>query len=191
MVRNSTFRLLGASNHADHERQKDDFYATEPLATKLLVRIEDFEGDILEPACGQGHISKVLENYGYNVVSRDIVNRGYGEVADFLSKRNTFFDGNIITNPPYKYAQEFVEKALSIIPYGKKVAMFLKLQFMESKSRRDLFKNNPPIRVWVSSARLKCAINADFAAVGSSAAAYAWFVWVKGFKGNTTLKWFN
>lgn len=58
MGRNSTFRLLGASNHADHERQKDDFYATEPLATKLLVRIEDFEGDILEPDCGQGHTSK-------------------------------------------------------------------------------------------------------------------------------------
>lgn len=125
MAKNSTFRLLGASNHAEHERQKEDFYATEPLATNLLVKIEDFEGDILEPACGQGHISKVLENYGYNVVSRDIVNRGYGEVADFLSKQNTFFDGNIITNPPYKYAQEFVEKALSIIPNGKKVAMFL------------------------------------------------------------------
>lgn len=70
-------------------------------------------------------MSKVLIYGGYEVVSRDLIDRGYGSVADFLSKDNTEWNGDIVTNPPYKYAQEFVEKALQIIPEGHKVAMFL------------------------------------------------------------------
>lgn len=189
--RTSIFKTLGASNHTCHERQHEDFYATEPKATQWLCKIETFEGTILEPACGEGHISEQLKKAGYEVVSRDIVDRGYGEVADFLAIDNTQFNGNIVTNPPYRYAQEFVEKALSIIPEGMKVAMFLKLQFLESQSRRHLFNTQPSIRIWVSSSRLKCAMNANFDAYTSSAASYAWFVWQKGFKGETTIKWFN
>ena len=113
-------------------------------------------------------MSRVLEEAGYEVVSRDLVDRGYGEVADFLSIDNLAWEGNIVTNPPYKYAQQFVEKALSIIPEGKKVAMFLKLTFLEGKARRALFRSTPPIRVWVSSSRLKCAMNGDFDKYGSS-----------------------
>ena len=77
------------------------------------------------------------------------------------------------------------------IPKGKKVAMFLKLTFLEGKARRALFRSTPPIRVWVSSSRLKCAPNGDFNAIVGSAAAYAWFVWEKGYNGETTVKWFN
>ena len=61
----------------------------------------------------------------------------------------------------------------------------------KAKPRRALFKSTPPIRVWVSSSRLKCAMNGDFEDFSSSAAAYAWFVWEKGYKGETTVKWFN
>lgn len=187
----AVFKTLGASNHANGERQHEDYYATEPKATEWLCRLEQFDGRILESACGEGHISEGLKAAGYEVVSRDLVDRGYGEVADFLAIDNQEWDGNIVTNPPYKYAQQFVEKALSIIPEGKKVAMFLKLQFLEGKARRALFCSTPPIRVWVSSSRLKCAPNGDFDAIKGSAAAYAWFVWEKGYKGDTTVKWFN
>ena len=119
------------------------------------------------------------------------IDRGYGETADFLAIDNLSWNGDIITNPPYKFAKEFVEKALQIIPEGNKVAMFLKLTFLEGKARRDLFRIAPPVRVWVSSSRLKCAKNGDFNAYGSSATAYAWFVWEKGYKGDTIVKWFN
>ena len=187
----AVFKTLGASNHADGERQREDYYATEPKATEWLCRLEQFDGRILEPACGEGHISEVLKAAGYDVVSRDLVDRGYGEVADFLAIDNQEWNGNIVTNPPYKYAQQFVEKALSIIPEGKKVAMFLKLQFLEGKARRTLFRSTPPIRVWVSSSRLNCAKNGDFNANQGGAVAYAWFVWEKGYKGDTTVKWFN
>ena len=187
----STFKTIGASNHCDHDRQAEDYYATEPLATDLLCEIEQFKNPILEPSCGEGHISKQLIAHGYDVVSRDLVDRGYGEVRDFLFLNNEQWDGDIITNPPYAFAQEFVEQALKMIQPGRKVAMFLKLTFLEGKKRADLFKDNPPRRVWVSSSRLKCAMNGDFDSVGGSATAYAWFVWEKGYQGHPEIHWFN
>ena len=191
---NSIFKTLGASNHAEEERHKEDYYATEPNATKLLLDIDHFSNDIWECACGEGHMSKVLTQAGYNVKSTDLIDRGYGEVFDFLSLENTEWHGDIITNPPYVKAKEFVEKALTIIPRGNKVAMFLKLLFMESKGRKDLFLNNPPKTIHVSSSRLQCAKNGEFErmeAGGGGAVAYAWFVWEKGYKGDTIVKWFN
>lgn len=189
--RAAVFKTIGASNHTNNERQREDYYATEPAATEWLCKLEHFNGPILEPSCGEGHISEVLKAQGYNVTSRDLVNRGYGDEADFLSIDNTEWAGDIITNPPYKYAREFVKKALQIISDGNKVAMFLKLTFLEGKARRNLFRTTPPIRVWVSSSRLKCAMNGEFDAMGGSATAYAWFVWQKGYKGDTIIKWFN
>lgn len=140
----STFKTIGASNHCDQERADKDYYATEPRVTELLTEIERFDGPILEPSCGEGHMTRVLQAAGYEVVSRDLADRGFGEVADFLSPENTKWDGDIVTNPPYAFAQEFVEKALAIIPDGRKVAMFLKLTFLEGKKRAELFKKSPP-----------------------------------------------
>lgn len=141
--RAAVFKTLGASNHTDNERQSEDYYATEPAATEWLCKLEQFKGPILEPSCGEGHISEALKTYGYDVTSRDLVDRGYGGVANFLSADNTEWHGDIVTNPPYKYAKEFVEKALQIIPIGHKVAMFLKLTFLEGKARRELFETAP------------------------------------------------
>lgn len=183
------FRTLGASNHFG-DREVDDYYATEPKATILLLEKEDFSENILEPACGQGHISEVLKATGFNVVSKDLIDRGYGEVGDFFHL--TSFDGDIITNPPYKLALEFVEHALNIIPTGKKVAMFLRIQFLESQRRGDFFKRNPPKNVYVASKRLNCAKGGDFDTYAkASALCYAWFVWEKGYSGPTILDWIN
>ena len=97
---------------------------------------------------------------------------------------------DIITNPPYKYAKEFVEHALDIVDDGNKVAMFLKLTFLESKSRRTLFEKYPPKRIWVFRERVRCAKNGDFQqGRNSTAVSYAWFVWEKGFKGNPIIHW--
>jgi hypothetical protein len=140
----STFKTIGASNHCAEERAERDYYATEPAATEWLCRLEKFTGPILEPSCGEGHMSRILEADGYEVVSRDIEDRGYGEVADFLAEENTAWDGDIVTNPPYAFAQDFVQKSMEIIPDGRKVAMFLKLTFLEGKGRRKLFEKYPP-----------------------------------------------
>ena len=187
---NSIYKTLGASNHTEEDRQTNDYYATSPQAVDMLLTLETFNKKIWECACGEGHISKVLENAGYEVYSTDLVDRTYGiGNKDFLNTKQEW-EGDIITNPPYKHAQEFVEKALSIIPEGNKVAMFLKLQFLEGKKRKLLFAKNPPRTVWVSSSRLKCGKNGEFGD-GSSAVAYCWFVWEKGFVGDTVVRWFN
>ena len=190
----SIYTTLGASNHTDKEREIDDYYATDPKAIDLLLSVEDFNENIWEPACGEGHLSKRLERFGFNVKSTDLIERGYGiSGIDFL-ECNEHFNGDIITNPPYKFAKEFIEKSLDLIPEGNKVAMFLKIQFLEGKARRKLFDINPPKVVYVSSSRILCAKNGEFEkmkAGGGSAVAYAWYVWEKGFKGNTTLKWIN
>lgn len=191
---NSIYKTLGASNHTDKERQAEDFYATEPRAAELLLELEEFDGNIWECACGQGDLSKVFEKAGHKVLSTDLVDRGYGTGGvDFL-KCNEVFNGDIISNPPYKYAKEFVEHALRLVPDGHKVAMFLKLQFLEGKARRELFEKHPPKTVYVASGRLLCAKNGDFEGMragGGSAVAYAWYVWEKGYAGDTIIKWFN
>lgn len=185
----SIFTTLGASNHVDHDRAENDYYATEPRAMKLLLEQESFN-NVWEPACGEGHLSDVLKDAGVLRKSSDLVDRGYGEILDFLGYYGTW-QGDIITNPPYKYAQEFVEHAINLINIGDKVAMFLKLTFLEGQKRKKLFKKYPPKTIYVSSSRLKCAMNGEFANTGSSAAAYAWFVWEKGFSGDPIIKWIN
>ena len=89
----AVFKTLGASNHTEADRQRGDYYATEPKATEWLCKLEQFEGQILEPSCGEGHMSRVLEAAGYDVESRDLVDRGYGEVADFLAIDNLTWNG--------------------------------------------------------------------------------------------------
>jgi len=188
---NSVFKIIGASNHADHEREKRDYYATEPKAAELLLEIEHFASHILEPCCGAGHLANVLKDAGYNVECNDIIDRGCNDTTSDYLTRTEEWQGDIITNPPYSKAQEFVEKSLSLVSDGNKVAMFLKLTFLEGKKRRTLFDEHPPKRIWVSSSRLKCAMNGDFDSTGTSATAYAWFVWEKGYKGSPEIRWFN
>lgn len=96
----------------DKERQSHDYYATEPKARELLLAEETFAPVIWECACGEGHMAKVLEEYGCQVISTDLIYRGYGnkEPVDFLHEPVADFDGDIITNPPYKYALQFVDQ---------------------------------------------------------------------------------
>lgn len=197
---NSIYMTLGASNHTNEVREANDFYATEPKALELLLELEKFSPYVWECACGQGHLSEVLKNRGYKVKSSDLFNRGYEgtEIIDFLNvtKSDVKYDvpRDIITNPPYKYAKEFVEHALDISMDSTKVAMFLKVQFLEGKARRKLFEKHPPKVIYVASSRLLCAKNGEFEKMrqgGGSAVAYAWFIWEKGYKGKTTIGWFN
>ena len=188
---------LGASNHTYKERETNDYYATEPKAIELLLKREKFSPYVWECACGEGHLSRVLEENGYNCKSSDIIDRGYPgtEIIDFLKVKKSDIENDhsrdIITNPPYKYAKEFVEKALDISMDSTKIAMFLKLTFLEGQARKKMFMKAPPARIYVFSSRVKCAKNGNFDSIGSSAVCYAWFVWEKGFTGDPVIKWVN
>lgn len=182
------FKLLGS--HSNSERQKEDYYATDPSALEALLERESFS-DVWECACGGGHLTKLLERNGMLKRKSDIMDRGCGaEIFDFLNDiLNSKWDGDILTNPPYANALEFVEKSLSIIPNGRKAAFLLRIQFLEGMKRRALFDKEPPKYVYVFSKRALCAKNGDFNLQNGSAMCYAWFVWEKGFKGEPTVRW--
>lgn len=192
---NSVWKSLGASNHTDEERERNDYYATSPTAIDRLLKYEKPSKAIWECAVGGGHLAARLKELGYDVFASDIIDRGYEgtQIIDFLSADKMFCDGDIMTNPPYKYATEFVEKALEILRDGHKCYMFLKLTFLEGKKRYvKIFKQTPPRHVYVFSERVECAKNAEFERMregGGSAVAYAWFVWEKGYKGETIVRW--
>lgn len=104
-------------------REPNDFYSTEPTAVqKLLEYSPDINsgGVIYECACGSGNLSLAMEEMGYKVISTDLIDRGFGiSGIDFLQTAK-LPDGCrcIITNPPYKYASEFILHALQLLPMG-------------------------------------------------------------------------
>ena len=150
------------------EAEENDYYATEPKAVELLLEKESFSHYVWECSCGGGHMVGVLKKQGYNVKYSDIINRGLDgtQIIDFLKVKKEDvakdFPRDIITNPPYRYAKEFVEKALEISMDGTKIAMFLKLTFLEGQKRRCLFNENPPKTIWITSKRLQCGKNGIF-----------------------------
>lgn len=191
----SIYVTMGASNHTNKEREKDDYYATDPNALRIFLDKLENDGIVLhkhiwECACGEGHLSKVLKSKNYNVYSTDLVNRGYeDEKMDFLKVNATEIDADILTNPPYKFAKEFVRKALEIQKDGYYTIMFLKIQFLEGQARQELFKKYPPKFVYVNSKRQLCAMNGEFEKYTATAICYCWFIWQKGFNGETIIRW--
>ena len=171
-----------------------DFYATAPETTRSILDEINLKGSILEPACGQGHISEILKEYYPNneIVSTDLYDRGFGETGiDFLTHDYGRKFDNIITNPPFKYMKQFAERSLELAT--DKVVLFGKIQFLESKSRKELFADNKPKYVYVFSERQHLYRNGKpFDENGkkwSTVICFAWFVWEKGFDGETTLRW--
>lgn len=190
----TTFAQLGASSHSDKDREINDFYSTDPHTLEIFLdKIKEdgikLDRIIWECACGQGHLSKVLEKKNHIVLSTDLVNRGYGiDNIDFLKVLGSW-GGDILTNPPYKYAKEFVEHSLELIDKERYVVMLLKIQFLEGKSRRKLFSKYPPEFVYVNSERQLCYPNGDMTNKISSATCYCWFMWRKGYDGEPKIRW--
>ena len=196
----SVFATLGASNHSKQERETMDYYATEPKAIDLLASKFDIPHRVWECACGGGSLSERLKERGHEVISTDIIDRGYegfnGE-CDFLSRLfHPTIEGDyaIVTNPPYKFVTEFVLTALDVLPDGCYLCLFLKTTALESRGRWEkIYRQTPPRYVFQCIDRILCAKNAEFEDarknLGAGAQAYAWFVWQKGWKGQTTLDW--
>lgn len=190
------FATHGASNHSERKRSAHDFYATDPVAVEALLKKEKcFTSTILEPCCGEGHISEVLRNHGHTVYSYDIVQRNYIHqlgTQDFLSYRPMMANRmDIITNPPYAQAADFVGHALDISATGVKVAMLLKLTFLEGKKRKRLFDIYPPETIYVFRERIDCWPNGIKPSKMQHAVCYGWFVWKKGFEGNPQISWID
>ena len=183
----STITTSGFHNNSKHDREEHDFYATGPLALEKLLKYEKFD-NVWECACGKGHLSEVLKNNNILGKQTDLIYRGCGEILDFLN-HNVDWSGDIITNPPYKTATEFVYKALETLKNDRKLAMIFPQRYLSSKRRYKLFTEHPPLFVYAFSGRVSCALNGNFMAHSNSAVDYLWIVWKKGFIGETILRW--
>lgn len=171
------------------EREKDDFYPTPPEGTRALLAVENFDGPIWEPACGAGDMARVLSAAGYEVVATDLMDRGYGQShRDFLMEWEPVAP-NIVTNPPFKLAEQFVRHALALS--SGKVAMLCRLAWLEGKGRRELFTGTPLARVWVFAGRLSMQRGALGKSGQGGMLAFAWFVWEHGHSGPPTLGWIS
>ena len=196
----SGVRCNGASNHSNVVREIDDFYATPPVATKVLIKYLDDNYPMAkldtfwEPACGKGHISDIFIDAGYKVISTDLIDRGYGccgNEYNFLNDENTSTNCHIVTNPPYKYAQQFVEKAMDVMENGTLCCMLLKLTFLEGTKRYEMFKKYPPKHIIVFANRINCAHSGDFEKTPEygGSIAYAWYIWEKGYSDSPKIEW--
>jgi hypothetical protein len=194
---NSIYKTIGASNHTTEDRQNEDYYATPSNVTEMLWNLEDFSETIVGPACGEGHIAEVFKAHKHKVIATDLIDRGYGTGGIDFFDMHLPMDADIVTNPPYSMAKEFVEHAMELVTDGHKVAMLLKLTFLEGQKRKRLFEKYPPKTIYVSTTRIGCAKNGQFKydkdgnIKMDSAVCYAWFVWEKGFHGDPRIKWFN
>nr|WP_197286586.1 MULTISPECIES: hypothetical protein [unclassified Chelatococcus] len=173
----------------------EDFYATPREAVDAFLDIERHQippGKVFEPACGDGAIVLPLRAAGYHVIASDLIDRGCPDasVGDFFATEPPGDISAIITNPPYKNAQRFIERALGFAPY---VAMLLRLGFLEGFRRKPWLEEFPPARVHVASRRLPMMHRGgwDGPRVMGSAVCFAWFVWDVRRVAPTTLHWFD
>lgn len=195
-------KLKGANiSGTNHEkgRAERDFYATDPKAVDALLLNEPFQmRNVLEPCVGAGHIAEQikLRHPETTVDCVDIIDRGYSGtiVSDFLEYDTTKKYDTIITNPPYSLAAEFIKKSFSLLSPCGKIAMFLKLQFLEGEKRRELFDKHPPSTIWVFRKRTSTWRNGEPKDENgknwATTICHAWFVWENSKIGNDpVIKW--
>lgn len=137
--------------NSGYDRVPLDYYPTPAWITELVC---DYANDhwpdydnILEPACGEGHMAKVMEGRGFTVDSYDLVNRGYGLAGvNFLENDYDMakYDG-LVTNPPYgKMASAFIRRGLDLIEgHDCFMAMVLRNEFDCAKGMMELFEESP------------------------------------------------
>ena len=175
--------IVGTNN--DGGRPEHDFYPTPPEATRALLGKEAFGEYVWEPACGNGAMSKVIEERGHRVYSSDIEPRGYGDKLNFLESM-TLNATDIITNPPFRLALEFAQHSLNL--GARKVALLCKLCFLEGQTRADWLERSPLSKVLVFKKRIQFTRNGEESR-GGGMIAFAWFVWERGYTGAPIIRW--
>ena len=188
VVRSASIKALSivGSSRNNGEREENDFYPTPAYAVEELLLREKFIGNIWECACGDGAMSNVFLKNSFEVISSDLVDRGFGEQIDFLKSKCVA--DNIITNPPYKIALDFVTHAKNLSK--NKIAMFLKTVWLESDSRYDMFQDKIfPLKTVYQFSKRVSLYKGGIKMKNSGMIAYAWYVWDKNHVGKPTVEW--
>lgn len=160
----------------------DDF-PTPPWATRALIEhvigIEAVKGlSCLEPACGRGYMARTLAEYFGRIDAADAYHYGFAPVRDFLTFPYEALSHDwVITNPPFRLAEEFVDRAMTVARKG--VAILARTVFLESVGRyENIFKATPPSKVAQFCERVPM-VKGRVDPKASTATGYAWFVWEK------------
>ena len=170
----------------------DDFptppWATRALCEHLLAKSELKSQTCLEPACGRGHMARPLSEYFGAVEGADAYHYGFGPVRDFLN--HPYEAGShdwVITNPPFRLAEEFILRALVVARRG--IAVLARSVFLESSGRfNTVFSQTPPAAFGQFVERVPM-VKGRLDKEASTATSYAWFVWDKRYAGPPLLKW--
>ena len=192
----ATTRAFRTGPRIAPHRAAYEFYPTPPEATRALLSVESFDGAIWKPACGEGHISKVLEAAGYSVVSTDLATRwNYGEGGRDFFRQPEALAKHIVTNPPYGrgLADAFVGHALRLTKRtGGTVAMLLAIQSLAHPLRHAFWTANPPAVIYALD-ECQCWPYGDPAqattAIGKQR--YVWVLWKSGHQGPTSFRWLS
>lgn len=188
---------------AQRSEAKDslDFFPTPPWATRALcvALIEDGQETLShltaeDPACGMGHMVRPLLEYFHDVRGADVNDYGAGyETWDYLWPSVRPCVDWTITNPPFRLAEQFVQRAFQQSLSG--VAMLVRSVWGEGNGRYEtLFSVRPPTAVYQFCERVPM-VKGRVDPKASTATAYSWFVWdfldepTDGSKAQTAYRW--
>lgn len=190
MPQNTTHAVM---SQRVEDRDSLDNFPTPPWATRALVehvigadRVSD--QTVLEPACGEGYMSRALSEYFATVRSFDVHAYGYGYVDDFL--RSAWSDGSfdwVITNPPFKAAEEFVVRGLQVARCG--VAVLVRTVFIESVGRWKRLFRDRPCTAFAQFVERVPIVKGRVDPKATTATGYAWLVWDKSAADHSRIVW--
>lgn len=191
--------LFTGGNKENWDRVENDYYATPPQDTQLFLDTFDIRKyrKILEPSCGEGHMSEVIKRNMSDtstLISRDLVERGYegSQVKDFLKTTNETYD-LVMTNPPFSHALEFIKKGLEL---SDVVVVLAKIQLLEGKARsaemqhlglKEIYGHVERCNCWRNGLELNPRTNKPW----SGAMFMAWFVFDRNYTSKPVYNWLS
>lgn len=175
-----------------HTRQADDWYVEPAWCVDALLKWEKpFVGGVMDPCCGRGNIVDRLVAHDVIAYGSDMRDRADGRfpIMDYAKALKECAPDSVVSNPPFRDAQAFIEAALAVTT--DRVCVLLRLAFLEGIARGKWFPNTPLARVWVSSQRISMPPGDSDIPAENGKVAHAWFVFEHGHNSRPEIGWFS
>lgn len=171
---------------SEYQRDVNDWYVEPAWCVQALAHDIQFKGGIHDPCCGSGTIPEVLGGSGSDIIDRGFRYPVQNYLQDFM-----LYD-NIVTNPPYRMAQEIIEHALKHVKY--RVAALVQTKFLSSQKRHGLFMRRDTERIIMFSRRPsmppgEMLMRHGESIRGNGSIDYCWVVWNRRHDGPCTVTW--
>ena len=166
-----------AGGNPTASRQENDFYPTPPDVTRALLGQFKFDHLIHEPAAGNLAMTRVLEDFGHEVVSTDLVVRAEGVIEQDFLKLESSISSTVITNPPFNIANQFIEHGMGDLELDV-MALLLKSTYWQARRRHDLFCRFTPKII------MPLLWRPDFMGLKAPTMEFSWTIWERGNKRN-------